>query len=419
MKKALFVVLSVFVLFALVSCKNPELPTAGIGTPNLSNIEFAKYDAFAVMRESNGSRGLSDSINGEINRLFGLADNVLEKIIITDDKGLEWACNEVSNLGKDFLLMGLSCTHSAGPTVYKNYIVDRLHNKVIDLSFLDGDTEYGIKNINLQANAEGLFAKKDFTVVKIDSETKTLTPLTNPDVDKVDVFYRFDNGAMLVYESGPKAKFFTPSNVAPIDYTGDIFNAHIIYSIRQNNAHNFLTRPDLDFIVDLENEGYYTVTSEGLEFDSLKEKHGYKEGHSEYSVIYPKEHTLLSTKVVRYYYYQGLVIVYDISSGALQSLEYKAPAPYNIKKDMFSYNNGHLIYSTSSGLYSLDLEAQTTETLVEGILAKWQMTTGGVIYTKYLSATDVETCFLNLATKETEKLSSSGVEVVSIASFVE
>lgn len=419
MKKALFVVLSVFVLFALVSCKNPELPTTGIGTPNLSNIEFSKYDAFAVMRESNGSRGLSDNITGEINRLFGLADDTLEKIPITDDKGLEWACNEVSNLGKDFLLMGLSRTQSVGPTEYKNYIVDRPHNKVIDLSFLNDNVliKPKLEDLNILTTAEGLFAKKDSTAVRIDPETKTMTPLTNPKTDAVLGFYRFDNGAMLVYESGYKAKFFTPSNVAPIDYTGHIFNAHIIYSIGNNDAHEFLTRPDLDFIVDLSHERYYTVTSEGLECESLKEKHGYKEGYSEYSVIYPKEKTLLSTRVIRYYYNQGLVIVYDISSGALQSLEYKAP--YNIESDNIAYNNGHLIYSTSSGLYSLNLEAQTTETLVEGSLAKWQMTTGGVIYTKYLSATDVETCFLNLATKETEKLSSSGVEVVSIASFVE
>ena len=57
--------------------------------------------------------------------------------------------------------------------------------------------------------------------------------------------------------------------------------------------------------------------------------------------------------------------------------------------------------------------------LVENSLADWKMTTGGVIYTRYLSASENETYLFNLATKEEEKLSSSGVEVVSIASFVE
>ncbi|MGP1507249.1 MAG: hypothetical protein ACTTJW_00005 [Sphaerochaeta sp.] len=419
MKKALFVVLSVFVLLALVSCKNPELPTTGIGTPNLSNIEFAKYDAFAVMRESNGARGLSDSINGEINRLFGLTEDTFEKIPITDDKGLEWACNEVSNLGKDFLLIGLSCTHSAGPTVYKNYIVDRPHNKVIDLSFLNENEliKPKLKDLNILTTAEGLFAKKDSMAVRIDPETKTMTPLTNPKTDAVMGFYRDSSGNMLVKTD--KCKLFPADGSSPIDYTDDSnFEFLIRAGVCSKDPMIMLVNPDYDMIVCLAKGEIYHMSSGKLEKETIpwsKRPHfGYEWSRC---CLYPKTHTEFSQNVICYLYKEGYVSIHDISTGELLFTKYDAPKYLGYEN--VAYWDGYFIYSTESSLYSLNLEAQTTETVVEGSLAKWQMTTGGVIYTKYLSATENETCFYNLATKETEKLSSSGVEVVSIASFVE
>lgn len=415
MKKALFVVLSIFViLISLSSCKEPKTTA---GTPKLAGIEFSKYDAFAVMREPDGSRGLFDGVSGGINRLFGLTDDVLEKIIITDNKGLEWACNRVNKLSKDLFLMELSCAAYAGAE-YKNYIVDRVHDKVVDLSFLmDGIHPY-IKDYDVQATASGLFAKRRGAVVSIDVESKTMTQLTNPKTDIVDAFWKNDAGDMLVLtdETGPqyfKLKVFSSSGGVPIDVSEISFP--ILDGLRDKNPMAFIANPKSGLVLYLWEKTLYRLSADGLSCEKLTKEAGGGINYRSGICLSDKTETGYGEKVIYYSSYYGYVTIHDLSSGELVFTKYNAPK--GLSKAV--YWNGHLIYLTSSGLYSLNLEAQTTETLVEGSLAKWKMTTGGVIYTKYLSATDVETCFLNLATKETEKLSSSGVEVVSIASFVE
>ena len=415
MKKALFVVLSVFVvLISLSSCKEPE-KTAG--TPKLSGIEFSKYDAFAVMREPDGSRGLFDGVSGGINRLFGLTDDVLEKIIITDNKGLEWACNRVNKLSKDLFLMELSCAAYAGAE-YKNYIVDRVHDKVVDLSFLmDGIHPY-IKDYGVQATASGLFAKRRGAVVSIDVELKTMTQLTNPKIDIVDAFWKNDAGDMLAL-TDDTVKLFPKDNGLPgvVVPAGYYCNTYLkYYGLRDRQPLSFIASPSTGLIVCLETNDVYRLSSGGLSHTALSEELGgslsYGGSYGIYLTAIPE--TGYADKAV-WYSKRGYVTIHDVSSGEIVFHKYDAPNGLS----QASYWNGHLVYLTSSGLYCLDLEKQTTETLVEGSIAKWQMTTGGVIYTKYLSATDTQTCFYNLATKETEKLSSSGVEVVSIASFVE
>lgn len=206
---------------------------------------------------------------------------------------------------------------------------------------------------------------------------------------------------------------FYPKEGIPIEYDTN----SIISSVRVKDPIRFLTLPSMDFIVSLIARRIHLISNDGISISALPYDKGGSLRYDEGGLIYPSIDTQCSTIAICYHRYEGLVTVHDISSGELIYKQYDAPKNLDYKN--VAYSNGNLIYSTSSGLYSLDLEAQTTETLVEGSLAKWQMTTGGVIYTRYITATDIETCFLNLATKETEKLSSSGVEVVSIASFVE
>ena len=414
MKRLLFV-LSIFViLISLSSCKEPKTTA---GTPKLSGIEFSKYGAFAVMREPDGSRGLFDRVQGGVNRLFGLTDDILEKIPITDDKGLEWACNRVGRLGENSILLVLSCAVQDGME-YKNYIVDRIHDKVIDLTFLMDGIHTDIRDYGVQATASGLFAKKGRAVVDIDAESKTMRQLTNPKIDIVDAFWKNDAGDMLAL-TDDTVKLFPKDNGLPcvVVPAGYYCNTYLkYYGLRDRQPLSFIASPSTGLIVCLETNDVYRLSSGGLSHTALSEELGgslsYGGSYGIYLTAIPE--TGYADKAV-WYSKRGYVTIHDVSSGEIVFHKYDAPNGLS----QASYWNGHLVYLTSSGLYCLDLEKQTTETVVEGSLAKWQMTTGGVIYTKYLSATDTQTCFYNLATKETEKLSSSGVEVVSIASFVE
>lgn len=417
MKKVLFVVLVVIVLVLFASCKPiPEKVTAG--TPRLTDIKFSKYDAFSVMRETSKSKGIFDDVGGGVNRLFGLTQDALEKITIKDDKGLEWACNKVSKLGKDFLLMVLSCAAHAGME-YKNYIVDRAHDKVIDLSFLIDGASTDIRDFNIQATASGLFARKDSAVVDIDAESKTMKTLTNPKTDTIIAFWKNDAGDMLAL-SGDTVKVFPKDGRLPIEVDlGE--HGYFDYSgIRDKEPMYFTANPATGLILYLREGLLYQLSSEGLSATKLPAEVGGNLNYDYGICLTDRTENGYAEKVI-WYSRQGYVTIHDLSSGKLVFKKYNAPTKLvtsYIDKGKVAYWDGYLIYSTESGLYSLNLETQTTETLVEGSLSKWQLTTGGVIYTEYKSATENETYFLNLSTHEKEQLSSSNVEVVSIASFV-
>lgn len=421
MKKLFLLFVAISAIFCLVGCKDKmEAPKAG--DPVLKNIDFKSYDAFAVMRESNGAKGLSDGISSNLNCLFGLADNALEKITLADEKGLEWACNEVKNIGNDFLLMGLSYAGEA-ETQFRNYCIDRMSGKVIDLSFLVGSRPVDMKEIGLQSTSEGLFAKKDATAVKIDPDAKTLTPLTNSETDPIRGFYKFDNGVMVVATDDGAGKFYPAGGGIPITYASDSDIAYTIRSAGSRWAIGCLVSPDTDFMVNLYLKKIVHMAPKGLTDEYLPDDKGggeYKGGWLYYDTaifLYPLEDTLDRTKVICYHRtLGGLVTIHDISTGELVYTQYLAPPDLT---GTMGYDNGIFYYSTNAGIYALELETQVTAPVFEGSVSSWKLAPGGLIYTKYLSATDTQTCFYSFGTKETEVLSSSGVEVVSIASFVE
>lgn len=421
MKKLFIVIVAILIAFVLTSCPDKQVPKAG--DPVLKGIDFKSYDAFAVMKESSSSsKSLSDGISSSANRLFGLADSMLEKITLADEKGIEWACNEVKNIGNDFLLMGLSYAGEA-ETQFRNYCIDRMSGKVIDLSFLVGSRSVDMKEIWLQSTSEGLFAKKDATAVKIDLETKTLTPLTNPEADIVTGFYRFNNGNMFVRNQEWNFKLFPPNGI-PIEYNDSTIR-NVMSGAVHRNPSECLTSPELDFAVNLHDKKIIHIAQNGIiTQEPLPKNKGGDLGYSARNCLYPQVGDIGCTKTVHYYHnvwyddhgINGHIAIHDISTGELVYTQYLAPPDLT---GTMGYDNGIFYYSTNDGIFALELETQVTTTVFEGSVSSWKMAPGGLIYTKYLSATDTQTCFYNFATKETEVLSSSGVEVVSIASFVD
>lgn len=413
MKKLSLFVAMAFAVLLLVSCPDSMAPKAG--DPVLKNIDFKSYDSFAVMKESSsGAKSLSDGISSDLNRLFGLADSTLEKISIVDEKGLEWACNAVKNVGGKYLLISLSYANQA-----KNYCIDRISNAILDLSFLLDEYSTDFSGANIQTTTEGLFAKKGGNAVKMDIDAKTLIPLTNPETDGAQGFYRFDNGIMLVRTNNAACKFFPP-NGAPIDYTENSDIRRVIDASIELDSMQFLSSPDLNFIVDVGAHVICRVSESGLAIEPLPVEKGGELAFWGLSgkKIYPLDKGSDNTRLVFYHKYDALVTIHDVSTGELEYTEYTAPAGIT---GAMGYHDGSFIYSINAGIFSLDLESQVATPIFEGDVSSWKMAPGGLIYTEYIngSATDVQTCFYNFATKETEVLSSSGVEVVSIASFVD
>lgn len=404
MKKALFIVLFVFILFALTSCKDPQ--NAKAGDPVLKNIDFKAYNSFAVMREAEKAKSLSDSIISNANRLFGLADAKLEKITISDEKGVEWACNSVKNVSGKYLLVSLSHANQR-----KNYCIDRASNAILDLSFLLTD----FNGANIQVTAEGLFAKKNENAFKVDIDTKTLIPLTNPETDGAQGFYRDDAGNMLVLTHLGKFKLF-PANGAPIECSGDevwLFSS----GVSDKNPFYMIANPSADIILSLADKKIYHISSGALTYEYLPFSKGgnepYYYGYG--SCLFPNDNATISKKII-WYSKTGFVSIHDLSSGSLEFTKFNAPEDLT---GTMAYDNGVFYYSTNVEISALELETQVTTTVFEGSVSNWKMAPGGIIYTEYLSATDTQTCFYNFATKEVEKLTSSGVEVISIASFVQ
>ncbi|MGP1418267.1 MAG: hypothetical protein ACTTJZ_00450 [Sphaerochaetaceae bacterium] len=419
MKKLFLLFVAISAIFCLAGCRDEAFIRAG--DPVLKNIDFKAYDAFAVMKESSGSKSLSDSISSTLNRLFGLADNSLEKITIADEKGLEWACDSVKNVGNDYILMELS-NLSESELRFKNYCVDRASNKIIDLSFLIGDRKIDSKELGLQSTAEGLFAKNSGSVAKIDTEAKTATPLTNSNADGVIAYYRDDNGNMLVYTSKGNFKLFPANSAAPIDYsTMDGSSGLFLDGVRDKDPMYMIANNEFDAIVCLREYKVFHIASGALVSEKLSIDDGGSLSYYYGACLSDESRATVGQKVI-WYSALGYVTIHDLSSGALSFIKYDAPenlATSYLDKGNVAYYDGNLIYSSASGLFSLNLESQVTTPVFEGSVSSWKLAPGGLIYTKYLTATDTQTCFYNFATKETEVLSSSGVEVVSIANFVE
>lgn len=406
MKKLLAVFIAIWTILVLTSCPQPD---DKIGTPILNNINFGLYDTFAVMRETNSnSKSLSDSLSSNLNRLFGYVDKTFEKIAIEDENGIEWACNKVKPLQSKYLALILSETRGAN----KSYLIDRDSNKIFDLSFFGQETS--IIN-NLQVTANGIFTTHNDSVVKVDLDKKLITPLTNSEIDKARAFIRDDEGNMLVAISYSKLKLFI-GNEAPKDCLNCPYN-FAGEGLIAKKADYLITNSSANVFYHVRSNKIGHISSGELVWEdapyeySISYSYNYEEG----KCIYPINNSEFAMKVISSIPDENWVTIHDLSSGELIYTKYILPDGFYAT----DYINGSVLMRKGEDYCLYNLENKESTFIVKGPLINSQMTPSGFIYTKYLNATDVQTYLYNFATDETELMNTSGVEVISIASFVQ
>lgn len=392
---------------------------------DISRINFAKYSSFSKVSFDDAQSNRSRDFSADGTKFLGydFSTDSLEELLFTTESGDNYSVSSFRKIGEKYLWLEL--TFDLDQQTKLSYLIDVQNNKAFDLT--DNQLSDSFHDEYIYEYEDGLILRsgdyRNSSLFKLNVNNNEIIPINNTTYDGlIEDFYATKSGHVLAgafIENNYVSKYYPTDGSAPLTY-GELLR----WTIRYRDT-SIIGSSSVDYLIDLASKKKYEFTNTGINFSSLDP--------SEYPGVLCGR-LIVSTRTsggsnpVRYYktesgsniYYTGSEIIHCyFVDGNLVIDRYPIPEDMSIEGfNAAAVIGDFIIYEiTNVGLYCYNFKTESKTVIYEGQIAEWATLGDGVSYSKYNSATSVESLFFDLNTKETTHLADSIASVIDAVWF--
>lgn len=421
MKKGIVFIIVTFLLLSSCELGKDEEDRK----PDLSNLHLSNYSGI-VITEASTSKGITSNIGYD---LYGI-DKIDSHISsITYDSGSNFFLESIIQIDANHLLFSFRQEMILN---YQYYIINTQNDQVIylnnafaengltleesaycnfeyyyntDIGFI---TILGIKTTN--SKGETITGN---AIVKFNFETNEISFLTSPEFDGyLSDFYASKSGNIVAggFDRNDYPAIYLAANGNSLITA----SSSLVQSLVRYKDTSCIGSSTSDFIIDLENKRLIRFTESGLDFESFTYNDGTLLGRAIF-----KEKTNASSNTIPFHFLNaGILYTYIGSSNELivtanennnySITRYSLPAQFPTGDGYIAILNQYIVkeQNAKNGLFFYNYVTGDMGT-IDYSLVDWSLTKNGIIYSKYVTATHIQTFLYNFSSKETTLMKDS------------
>lgn len=359
---------------------------------------------------------------------YNFKTNSLEEIAFIDDTGDEWSVSDFRRIGDRYLHLRLhNDEYNYGSSASDILLlIDMTQRKAFDITASLGTTYsseyiYEMKD-GLIFNTGGY---QTHSIAKLDVTDNTLERITTSEFDgNLEDFYATHSGHVVAGGwdgNNYVTKYFPADGSAPLTS----YDGFVRWKIRYHNT-SVIGSPDVDYLLELQGNSIekYNFTDAGIVSETIpldKRVSGRtvfslkaNSGNNPVNIYHPEEGVS-----IQYLSSEKELVFVKIVDGKLEIERYDLPETVSFNENDYAAVVGdYLVYElTNHGLFCCNYKTGKMIDVCNGPVAYWNTTGEGIIFTKYITATSLETSFYDFGTSNLQIVSNSRPEVIKAVWF--